>query len=60
MTKEEKHFVRMCAESGYVHGAILDKDRDKAEKCIRSKYRDPVYLRGMKDIVMERWWKTNV
>jgi hypothetical protein len=56
MTKEERHFVKMCAYSGYVHGCKIVVDKRKND-LIKEKYRDPVYKIGMKQMIKERLWR---
>jgi len=57
MTKEERHFIKMCGYAGMVFGAKLDTDKGKAEQNIKSKYDDPVYQAGYQKIIEEREWK---
>ena len=56
LTKEERHFIEMCGYAGMIFGCKFSSDKDKAEKCIRSKYSDPVYQVGYQKIVEDRFW----
>jgi hypothetical protein len=57
MTKEERHFISMCGHAGLVYGAKLDTDKSKADQCIKSRYKDPVYQAGYQKIIEDREWK---
>jgi hypothetical protein len=58
VTKEERHFIHMCAQCGYVHGArIIDASNGKGEE-VRSKYSDPTFMKGYQEVIKERLWQT--
>ena len=57
LAKEERHFIEMCGHAGMIFGCKFSSDKDKAEKCIRSKYSDPVYQVGYQKIIEDRLWR---